>query len=72
MRAEDRARILVGIAKARLWVDQLVSREVLNTHALAEREGCSERSVRITLGLAFVSPEMTSAIEKGRVRQEWG
>lgn len=72
MRAQDRARILVAIAKARLWVEQLVSGEVLDTHAIAQREGCSERAVRMTLELAFIAPELIEAIEKGQIRRGVG
>jgi len=61
IRAEARARLLEGIAKARGWVDEIVSGRVAGTDAIARREGQSERSVRMTLNLAFLSPELVNA-----------
>ncbi len=46
----------------RRWLDELVSGAVKDTAAIAEREGCSERSVRMTLSLAFLSPKVVRAI----------
>jgi site-specific DNA recombinase len=65
IRAESRARLVEGIAKARLWLDQLVSGEIESTSEIAERENCSERSVRMTLGLAFLSPAIVKAAVDG-------
>ena len=56
MKAEDRARILKGIARGRSWLQELTSGSVANPDAIAEREGCSERAIRLTLSLAFLSP----------------
>jgi site-specific DNA recombinase len=61
IRAEARARLLEGIAKARGWVDEMVSGRVAGTDAIAHREGQSERSVRMTLNLAFLAPELVNA-----------
>jgi site-specific DNA recombinase len=58
IRSETRARLIEGIAKARLWLEELVSGHVSGTKAIADREGCSERSVRMMLSLAFLSPEI--------------
>jgi DNA invertase Pin-like site-specific DNA recombinase len=65
IRAEARARLLEGIAKARLWVDEIVSGKVTGTHAIARREGCSERSVRMTLNLGFLAPKIVEAAQTG-------
>jgi hypothetical protein len=65
IRSETRARVVEGIAKARLWMDDLVSGRVTNTAELASRERCSERSVRMILGLAFLSPSITKAAVDG-------
>ncbi len=65
IRSETRARLVQGIAKARAWVDELVTGKVADTHAIARREGCSERSVRMTLNLAFLSPEIVRAAVEG-------
>jgi hypothetical protein len=57
--------LVEGIAKGRLWLDELVSGRVLDTAAIALRERCSERSVRMTLSLAFLSPELVKAAVEG-------
>ena len=48
MRAETRARLVDGIAKARFWLDDLLTGRATDTHAIAIAESCSERSVRMT------------------------
>jgi site-specific DNA recombinase len=67
MRAEDRARLLIAIAKARLWVDQLLSGEVLASGSIAEREGYSERSVRMMMSLAFLPPAIVLRLSTGKL-----
>lgn len=64
IRAEARARLIEGIAKGRLWLGELVSGACISTKQIAARERCSERSVRMTISLAFLSPTLVkSAIE---------
>ena len=65
IRSETRARLIEGIAKARVWIDDLVSGRVTSTADIASREHCSERSVRMTLGLAFLSPTIVKAAVDG-------
>ena len=38
-----------------------------DTHEIAAREACSERSVRMTLNLAFLSPALVQAAVEGRL-----
>ncbi len=38
-----------------------------STDTIASREGCSERSVRMTLSLASLSPPIVKAIIEGRL-----
>jgi site-specific DNA recombinase len=65
IRAETRARLVEGIAKARRWLDELVMGTVTDTGQIAKGEGCSERSVRMTLNLAFLAPEIMKAAVEG-------
>ncbi len=67
MKAEDRTRILHAIATARSWLDDLIAARVASTDAIALRQGCSERSVRMTLSLASLSPEIVRTIIEGRI-----
>src|SRR5215207_2649451 len=59
--------ILHAIAIARTWLNDLIAARVDSTHAVALRQGCSERSVRMTLSLASLSPEIVRAIIEGRL-----
>lgn len=65
MRSETRARLVDGIAKARRWLDDLIAGRVADTAAIARQECCSERSVRMTLNLAFLSPKLVQAAVDG-------
>jgi site-specific DNA recombinase len=63
--SESRARLVEAIAKARHWLHQLISGELTDTREIAAREGTSERSVRMTLNLAFCSPKLAIAAIQG-------
>jgi hypothetical protein len=65
IRWDAQARLIEYIAKARLWLDDLISGRVQSTNDIADREACSERSVRMTLGLAFLSPASITAAVAG-------
>jgi site-specific DNA recombinase len=65
IRAETRARLIEGIAKGRLWLNELGSGTSASTRKIATRERCSERSVRMTLSLAFLSPALVKAAVEG-------
>lgn len=72
MRDNVRANLLERIGKGRLWLDQLRTGEASGTEQIASREGCSERSVRQILNLAFLSPEVIRAIIDGRLPRGTG
>ncbi|MGI9425342.1 MAG: recombinase family protein, partial [Hyphomicrobiaceae bacterium] len=65
MKGEMRARIILAIARARLWLNQLLREEIEGIEALADREGRSERSIRMTLSLAFLAPDIVRAAVDG-------
>ena len=67
MKVEDRSRILKAIARGRTWLQELLSGQIAGTEEIAVRERCSERSIRMTLSLAFLSPELVQAIIAGRL-----
>src|SRR5215204_2387513 len=62
MKVEDRSRILKAIARGRTWLQELLSGQLAGSEEIAIRERCSERSIRMTLSLAFLSPEVVQAI----------
>ena len=67
MKVEDRSRILKAIATARSWNADLHASRLSGTNALATREDLTERSVRMTLSLAHLSPAIIRAIVDGRL-----
>lgn len=65
MRADARDKLLASVARARHWLDELVTGTMTGTHEIAAREGLSERSVRTTLSLAFLAPDIVKAASDG-------
>jgi site-specific DNA recombinase len=61
IRPEARARLIVAIARARSWVTDLTSGKATSTAEIASCHGISERSVRMTLSLAFLAPAIVDA-----------
>ncbi len=47
-------------------------RTLASSHEIATREGLSERSVRMTLSLAFLSPDLVKAAVEGRLMRGTG
>jgi site-specific DNA recombinase len=60
-----RDALLVAIAKARNWVDELAHGRLGSFAVLARREGKLERHIRLLAALAFVSPRIVSALLEG-------
>lgn len=65
IRAEARARLITAIARARGWVAELTTEHETTAATIATREKVSERSVRMTLPLAFLSPATVRAAIDG-------
>lgn len=65
IRAEARARLIAAIARARAWVAELSSDPQATITAIAARENLSERSLRMTLPLAFLGPAIVRAAIDG-------
>ncbi|MCJ2010931.1 recombinase family protein, partial [Methylobacterium sp. J-076] len=67
MKTEDRTRILASIAAGRSWMADLVAGRSEGIEAIALAEQRSERSVRMTLLLALLSPRIVQAIVEARL-----
>ena len=67
MRSEVRSRVLKAMAQGRIWMNQLVSQKDLSIHDIAQRQGLSDRSVRSTLSLALIAPDIVDATIDGRM-----
>ncbi len=72
MGAEERMRLLRAIATARRWLDELIAGTIPDIAALAAREDKSERSVRMTLSLAFLDPALIKVAVQGRLPRGYG
>lgn len=60
MRARE--ALLLAVAKARRWVEDLVEGRVASFEEIARHERKVERHVRLLAPLAFVSPKILAAI----------
>ena len=60
MPANARAILIDALCDAHRWLDELLSDPRLTLESLASREGKSERSIRMTVSLAFRAPEIVN------------
>src|SRR5262249_59946560 len=65
LKQETRDAILLAVAKARSWIDDVASGRVQSFAEIAEREGKVERHIRLLTPLAFFSPPTLAAIIDG-------
>jgi site-specific DNA recombinase len=65
LKPETRDAILLAIAKARSWIDDVISGRVQSFAEIAEREGKVERHIRLLMPLAFIPPRTLAAIIDG-------
>lgn len=72
IRSEARSRLLKGLAQGRLWLDQLIAGHVEGINALAARQNVSEKTVRSTLSLAFLAPDIVQAAIDGKLPRGLG
>lgn len=67
MRAEARSRLLKGIAQGQLWLDELIKHKDRTVSDIARQHRLSERSVRSTLSLTSLAPDIVEATIAGRL-----
>jgi len=72
IRVEARAAFAQSTADAHRWLDELVSDPTRSTLSIAKRESRSERSVRMTLTLALLSPDLIRAAIEGALPRGFG
>ena len=65
MKPARRESLLMAIAKARSWLDEFSNGRLSSFAVLARREGKAERHIRLLLPLAFLSPQIVSALLDG-------
>ena len=67
-----RAILIDAIRKAHRLLDNLLSNPNETIEAIASREGKTERSIRMTLSLAFLAPDIVKAAIDGRLPRGFG
>jgi site-specific DNA recombinase len=72
MRVQARAVFAESSRKAHRWLDELVLDRGQTIESIAARERKSERSIRMTLSLAFVAPPIIAAAVDGRLPRGFG
>jgi site-specific DNA recombinase len=66
---EARDAILLAVAKARVWIDELASGRVRSFAEIARSERRVERHIRLLAPLAFLPPGTLTAIANGILHQ---
>jgi site-specific DNA recombinase len=72
MPANARAILIEALRDAHRWLDELLSDPRLNLESIASREGKTVRSIRMTLSLAFLAPQIVKAAVEGRLPRGFG
>jgi hypothetical protein len=72
MSANARAILVDALGDSHRWLDELLSDPNQTLESLALREGKTDRSVRMTLSLAFLAPNIVKAAVEGRLPRGYG
>jgi site-specific DNA recombinase len=72
MRTEARPVLTDALRDAHRWLDELTISPNLNIESLAAREAKTERWIRRTISLAFLSPALVKAAIDGRLPRGFG
>jgi site-specific DNA recombinase len=72
MPANARVILIEALRDAHRWLDELLSDPRLTLESMASREDKSERSIRMTLSLAFLAPDIVKAAIEGRLPRGFG
>lgn len=72
IRSKARTRLIKGIAQGRLWLNYLVDKKVHGLAELAAKYSVSEKTVRSTISLAFLAPDIVQAAIDGRLPRGMG
>lgn len=72
MRVRARAVLAESLRNAYRWLDELIADPHQTIEVIAAREHKSERSIRMTLSLAFVAPPIVAAAIEGRLPRGFG
>ena len=68
----EQKRLVRAIAKAHHWLEEIINGQVSSLNAIAKRERRSQRSISMTLSLAFLGPALIMAAIEGRLPRGYG
>ena len=72
MRTKARAILIEALRDAHRWLEELTTSSDQTIETVAAREGKTERSIRMTLSLTFLSPTLAKAAIDGRLPRGFG
>jgi site-specific DNA recombinase len=72
MRTKARAVLIDAMRDARRWLDELTTDSSHTIESIAAREKRTERSIRLTMSLAFLAPALVKAAIDGRLPRGFG
>jgi hypothetical protein len=72
MRANARTVLVEALTDAHRWLDELLSDPLQTLELSGLREGKTKRSIRMTLSLAFLAPDIVKAAVEGRLPRGFG
>ena len=72
MRDKARVGVIEALRNAHRWLDELLADPDLSLETIAARERKTERSIRMTLSLAFLAPGIVKAAIEGRLPRGFG
>jgi site-specific DNA recombinase len=67
IRSEARLILISAIARARRWLNEMISNPTTSVEGIARRERCSVRKINMTISLAFLAPDLIKAAVEGRL-----
>ena len=67
LRSETRSRLLKGISQGRIWLDILLSSKAETIQTIADHHKLSEKTVRSTLSLALLAPDIVDTAIEARL-----
>jgi site-specific DNA recombinase len=69
IRSEARSRLLKAVAQSHIWLDQLVGDRNTSIATISKTNKLSDKSVRATVSLAFLAPDIIEAAIEGRLHR---
>jgi DNA invertase Pin-like site-specific DNA recombinase len=72
IRQNEQQNLIRAIANGKAWLQELINGHDVTPAAIARREGKSERSIRMTLSLAFLDPKLIRLAIDSRLPRGFG